>query len=72
MSKELIVDKTSCIGCGQCIAMFPENFDFDPETSRSIPISQENLVDDMVDVCPVGAISISGEVDEEEEEAIAA
>ena len=58
MNKELKVDNTMCIGCGQCVAMFPENFNFDPETGLSTAISNQNLVDDMVDICPVSAISI--------------
>ena len=59
MSKELKVDQTMCIGCGQCVAMFPENFDFDAETGLSKPISNDNLVEDMTGICPVSAISIT-------------
>lgn len=67
MSKTLKVDNTACIGCGQCVAMFPENFDFDSETGLSKAISNDNIVDEMTDICPVGAISVS-ESDNEEQE----
>lgn len=58
MSKELKVDSELCVRCGQCVAVFPENFDFDPKSGASIPISNENLVEDMSAICPFGAISI--------------
>lgn len=50
----------NCIGCGACIAIDPEHFDF--EGSLSKPINNENLdskaLNDAIDSCPVGAISI--------------
>ena len=55
----------NCIGCGACIAIDPEHFDL--EGSLSTPISNENLdskaLNDAIASCPVGAISI---VDEDE------
>ena len=69
MSKVLKVDDTMCIGCGQCVAAFPENFDFDEETGLSKAISSDNLVDDLPSICPVGAISISEDESADGEEA---
>ena len=58
MSKELRVNGDECIQCGMCVASFDKNFDFDPNTGKSIPISNEDIIEGMVDICPVGAISI--------------
>ena len=53
---ELKVDDTKCIGCGACVASFPENFDFEGNVSTAI--SSENATPDMTAVCPVGAITL--------------
>ena len=48
-----------CIGCGACVAIDSEHFDFD-ENGLSKVISQDmtNFSADVIDSCPVGAISI--------------
>lgn len=53
------VDETKCIGCGACVAIDSEHFDFD-ENGLSKVISQDmtNFSADVIDSCPVGAISI--------------
>ena len=53
------VDETKCIGCGACVAIDSEHFDFD-ENCLSKVISQDmtNFSADVVDSCPVGAISV--------------
>ena len=53
------VDETKCIGCGACVAIDSEHFDFD-ENGLSKVISQDmtNFSADVVDSCPVGAISV--------------
>ena len=53
---KLSVDTETCIGCGQCVAMFEDNFEFDDETGTSKVKSDENAGVEMVDICPVGAI----------------
>lgn len=58
---ELKVDQEKCIGCGACVASFPENFDF--EGAQSKVISNENATEDMATVCPVGAITLEGETE---------
>lgn len=53
------VDESKCIGCGACVAIDSEHFDFD-ENGLSKVISQDmtNFSADVIDSCPVGAISI--------------
>lgn len=69
---ELKVDGTKCIGCGACVATYPENFDFVGENGTSAVISSENASQEMADVCPLGAITLEGAeaapVEEVEEE----
>ncbi len=59
--KELKVDKTKCFGCGACASMAPDHFTMGDD-GLSEAISQENLddpnVQNAVDSCPVGAITI--------------
>ena len=59
--KKIIVNDETCIGCGACIAIDSEHFDFDND-GRSCVISNENLNSDdlsnAIESCPVAAISI--------------
>ena len=54
------VNKDTCIGCGACVAIDEEHFNFDEE-GKSEVISQENSNSDnlknAIESCPVGAIS---------------
>lgn len=53
------VDENKCIGCGACVAIDPEHFDFD-ENGLSKVTSQDmtNFNNEVVDSCPVGAINV--------------
>ncbi len=57
--KKIVVDE-KCIGCGACIAIDSEHFDFEGKLSHAI--SNENLESDALQnaiaSCPVGAIEI--------------
>ena len=57
----------NCIGCGACVAIDEEHFDFNEEQTSTV-ISNENLDTDelknAIASCPVGAISLE---DTEEE-----
>ncbi len=59
--KKINVNKDACIGCGACVAVDPQHFDFNDE-GLSNPISQENLdskeLADAISSCPTAAISI--------------
>ena len=58
--KKLIVNE-NCIGCGACIAIDSEHFDFNDEGFSTV-ISNENLdtdeVKNAISSCPVNAIKI--------------
>lgn len=55
----ITVDESKCIGCGTCVASYPENFDFNNETGLSTVISNENASQEMQTICPVGAIAVT-------------
>ena len=58
MSK-VIVDQEKCIGCGACVAIDPENFDFN-EDGISTVIKEEatDRAKEAEEACPVYAIDI--------------
>ncbi len=68
--KQLKVDTNKCIGCGACVAIDNEHFEFNDEGKSSVK-SQENIdtieVDNAIDSCPTGAISKSDAENNEEE-----
>ena len=63
MSK-LCVNEEQCIGCGACVAIDAEHFDFN-DNGLSNAISQENLdsasLKSAVESCPTGAIKLGEE-----------
>ena len=65
--KKIKVNSNSCIGCGACIAIDSQHFDFNMDGKSSI-ISQEDIENNndlinAIESCPVAAIDI---VDEEQ------
>ena len=60
------VNKDLCIGCGSCVAMAPDTFEFG-EDGFAEPKDQEitEEVRDAAEACPTGAIEV--EEDEEDE-----
>lgn len=57
--EKVCVDQNKCIGCGACVAINPENFDFNDEGLSEV--KNENPIDktiEAVEACPVFAISI--------------
>lgn len=69
--KNLFVNKDACIGCGACVAIDSEHFDFG-EDNLSEVISQENIesesAQNAIASCPTNAISYVETVKENEEE----
>ena len=61
--KKINVIEEQCIGCGACIAIDSEHFDFDCEKGISKVISYENTesetVQEAIDACPVSAIELT-------------
>lgn len=66
--KKLVVSEDTCISCGACMQIDEEHFDFSSKGLSTV-ISQENLDSEIlkqaIDACPVAAISIV-ENDEED------
>lgn len=56
----------SCIGCGSCIAIDSEHFDFD-DNGQSVVIKNDNLETDelknAIASCPVNAITLDSKCD---------
>ena len=53
------VDNTKCTGCGACVAIAPENFDFDDDgLSKVINEEVTENSKSACESCPVEAISI--------------
>lgn len=65
--KKIVLQTESCIGCGACVGIDSEHFEFSDD-GFSVVKSQENLespaLNDAIDACPVAIISLE-EVQEE-------
>ena len=65
--KKLNVKEDMCNGCGACVAIDPEHFDFNDDGLSTV-ISQDNLdnatVLEATNACPVGAIEIEDKAKE--------
>ncbi len=59
--KQINVKKENCIGCGACVAIDPEHFEFDEEGKSSVitneNIENKNLIN-AIESCPTCAIEI--------------
>ncbi len=64
--KKINVSKDACIGCGACVAIDSEHFEFNDEGLSTV-ISNENLdsenLKNAIESCPTSAISIKEEND---------
>ena len=60
--KSVKVNKEKCIGCGACVSIAPNVFDFDDDgLSKAKVLEVENTnsdVDTAKDCCPTGAIEV--------------
>ncbi len=58
----LDVEKSKCIGCGACVSIDAEHFDFDSDGLSEV-ISNENLKSEAlqtaIESCPTGAIRLA-------------
>jgi len=66
--EKIVVDQSLCIGCGACVSLDSEHFDFNDSGLASC-INQNNLensnLSNAIDSCPTGAIKIA-KTDEEQ------
>ena len=56
----------TCIGCGACMAIAPDNFDYQEGTSVAINETITDKTREAADACPVGAIEITEDTDNSE------
>lgn len=55
----ITVDKTKCVGCGACVAIAGDNFDFDDDgLSNVINDEVTEAALDAAESCPFSAITI--------------
>lgn len=62
MAKKIEIDTSRCIGCGACAGMRPDVFALEntAEGAKAHVLAQpseENGIDEIINSCPVGAIS---------------
>lgn len=59
--KKIIVNKDACMGCGACVAIDPDHFEFNDDglsqTKSNDNLDSNNLAS-AISSCPTGAISI--------------
>ncbi len=68
--KKVVINKDKCLGCGMCVRIESDVFDFDDDGLAKV--NNDNINDDnkenvnnAIDSCPVAAIEV---VDEESDE----
>lgn len=63
MMKKIIVDKTLCIGCGACVAIDENHFEFDSDGLSVAKNEDVNNVDptlaSAIETCPTSAIKVA-------------
>lgn len=60
--KKVYVDQEKCIGCGACVSIAPDNFDFNEDgLSHAINETVTEKTDEAKDACPTSAIEIKEE-----------
>ena len=58
--KEIIIDKSKCIGCGTCAAICPEYFILEGDKAKALkPVTaDQSCVKEAETSCPTSAISV--------------
>lgn len=59
----------TCIGCGACVAIDPEHFDFNEGVSVATSQEVTDTVKEAAEACPVGAIEVTETTEASEETA---
>lgn len=61
MAKKVRIDRDTCIGCGLCVSVMPEVFEFDDEGKAHVHTQPaEGVSVDVANDCPTGAIIVEG------------
>ena len=58
------VEESQCIGCGACAAVYQDTFEINDQ-GISVVKDESTATPDMVDICPVGAIIVEEETEEQ-------
>ena len=59
--KKVVLDQEKCIGCGACVAIAPDNFDFEENLSKLVNDEVTESSVEAAEACPVCAITITGD-----------
>jgi ferredoxin len=61
MPVHVIVDSDACIGSAECVALDPDAIELDEQGVAHIRIVEldADRANDLVDACPVGALSVT-------------
>lgn len=64
------IEINNCIGCGACVAMDPEHFEFDDNLStvKSNDNLDSEALQNAIASCPVGAIKVTDDNTDENNE----
>ncbi|MDY4849579.1 MAG: ferredoxin [Bacilli bacterium] len=54
--KKIKIDSSLCIGCGACAGSYPEDITLGDDGLAAVVTGEAD--EEVVDVCPVGAISV--------------
>ena len=63
--KKVVINKDKCLGCGMCVRIESDVFDFDDDGLAKVNNDNKENVNNAIDSCPVAAIEV---VDEESDE----
>jgi len=59
MAKKVRIDRDACIGCGLCVSVMPEVFEFDDERKARVHTQPAEGVEvEVANDCPTGAIIV--------------
>lgn len=59
--EKLVLDQDKCIGCGACVGIAPESFEFDGGFSKVKDSTVTDAAISAKDACPTFAISVENE-----------
>jgi len=64
--KKIVIDQKKCIGCNTCPLIAPDTFVMDPSNYKAKvkqqPKSITPTIENAVNSCPVGAISVTDDI----------
>ena len=62
IKRRLVVDQDKCIGCGTCVALYPEIFELNGEGKAEVKFKEfkdsswQSKIEEAIESCPVEAI----------------